>query len=197
MARRWPHQLVRDDLTQELKLLERYREQAAFDAPFRRINDFVLRNRLGSNISSRLETCTLFAATYGIDYRWPLLDARLLQQWLSTPSIEKSDPVFGRYLHRRAIDGVVASKVAWKPDKYMGRHITIHGGRRGVDASMLESARARRADLHPILLDVVNPERLDAQLAAAATGRLDGNAQIQFSWNVLHLRALNMWLWRG
>lgn len=195
MDARWPHQLVREDVREELGLLERYREQAAFDAPYRRINDFVLHNRLGSNISSRLETCTLFAGTYGIDYRWPLLDARLLQQWLSTPSIEKANRAFDRYLHRRAIDGVVAPKVGWKPDKYMGPFTRAHTGQRGVDESVLDAARAQRAELHPVLLDVIDSDRLDAQIDAAATEGLEFEGRVQFTWNVMHLRWLNIWLW--
>lgn len=199
MAARWPHQLVRDEVAAELGLLERYQEQAAFDEPYRRINDFVLHYRLGSNISRRLETGTLVAASYGIDYRWPLLDARLIQQWLSTPSIEKANRAFGRYLHRRAIDGVVASKVAWKPTKDMGPLITIAGRPRAglYCASVLDAARRQRADLHPVLEDVIDTERLDAQIATAASGGLDEEGQVQFTRNVMNLRWLNPWLNAG
>ena len=82
-----------------------------------RINDFILQHRLGPWIARRLETCTLVAATYGVEYEWPLLDARLVQQYLSTPSIEKADRMGARYLHRRAVEGVVPAKVAWKAGK--------------------------------------------------------------------------------
>src|SRR6202035_236225 len=180
------------DVAEELGLLERYQAQAAFDAPYRRINEFVLQNRLGSNISRRLETCTLVAATYGLDYRWPLLDPRLVQQWLSTPSIEKANRSLGRDRHRRAIDGVVAPKLPWKPTKDMGLPPPVFGF---DDGSLLDAARRQRSELHPVLIDVISTERLDAQIATAANGALGGEAQIQFAQNVMHLRWLNRWLW--
>jgi asparagine synthase (glutamine-hydrolysing) len=195
MAARWPRQLVRDELAEELGLLESYQQQAAFDAPYRRINEFVLHNRLGSNISRRLETCTLVAATYGLDYRWPLLDARLVQQWLSTPSIEKANRAFGRYLHRRAIDGVLEPQVAWKPTKDMGVTAPTVVERGFEDGSLLDAARRQRGELHPVLVDVISTERLDAQIAAAAADELDREGRFQFARNVMQLRWLNRWLW--
>ncbi|NRD90386.1 hypothetical protein C8024_14330 [Sphingopyxis sp. BSNA05] len=61
------------------------------------------------------------AASYGIDYRWPLWDKRLVQQYLSTPIIERAGPGgIGRYLHRRAITGTV-------PDRWHGKDRNIWG----------------------------------------------------------------------
>ncbi len=119
---RWPHQLLRPETVQRLDLYERYMETAIYDAPYRRINDFILQHHLKKmQLTARLENCTVMAAAYGVDYCWPLWDVRLVQQYLSTPSIEKVGPKgMGRYLHRRAIDGVVPKRVAWKPSKDMG-----------------------------------------------------------------------------
>jgi asparagine synthase (glutamine-hydrolysing) len=197
MAERWPHLLVRADVAAELRLHELYQARAAFDRPYRRINDFVL-HRLGSHVSSRLETCTLVAATYGVDYRWPLLEPRLVQQWLSTPSIEKANRAFGRYLHRRAVDGVVAPKVAWNPTKDMGALMrpAAAGLGHGVDRrDIARDARRQRADLHPVLAEVVDTRRLNAQIATAGAG-FDDAAQFQFRRNVRHLRWMNQWLWQ-
>lgn len=120
--RSWGHHLLRPDLANRLNLYDRYMEAAVYDAPYERINDFIIRHHLGKMIlAARLEHCTLVAAAYGVDYRWPLWDVRLVQQYLSTPSIEKVGPRgIGRYLHRRAIDGIVPHRVAWKPSKDMG-----------------------------------------------------------------------------
>jgi asparagine synthase (glutamine-hydrolysing) len=61
------------------------------------------------------------AASHGIDYVWPMLDRRLIQQWLSTPSIWKAGNArVGRYLHRMAVDGICPPDVAWKAEKDMG-----------------------------------------------------------------------------
>ena len=101
----------------EVDLHHTYMETARYDAPYRRINAFILDGLLQMPyIATRLENCTLMAASHGIDYRWPLWDVRMVQQYLSTPSIENVGPKgIGRYLHRRAIDAVVPKRVAWKP----------------------------------------------------------------------------------
>jgi asparagine synthase (glutamine-hydrolysing) len=115
-----------------------------------------------------------------------------VQQWLSTPSIEKANREYGRYLHRRAIDRVVAPKVAWKPTTAMGqpRERVV-----GVENAVIDDARQQRAELHPIVDEVIDTSRLETQIAAAARGALDDDAQFQFRRNVMHLSWLNRWLW--
>jgi hypothetical protein len=55
------------------------------------------------------------------EYKWPLLDRRLVQQWLPTPTVWKTGVTrIGRYQHRAAVDGVCAPEVPWKPGKEMG-----------------------------------------------------------------------------
>ena len=199
MEARWPHQLVRDELAADLGLLERYQKLAAFDAPYRRINDFILHNRLHV-LSRRLETSALVAATYGVEYRYPLLDPRLIQQYLSTPAIEKACRNYGRYLHRRAVDGVVAPRVAWKHSKDMGPVISPQrqvGPWSVATAELVREARRQRTALHPVLEEVLDVGRLDRQIAAAEDARLDPNAEFQFRRNCTHLRDLNHWLSGG
>lgn len=201
MKARWPHQLVRTEVVERLGLFDAYMEQAAFDAPYRRINDFILHNRLGSWVAGRLETCTLVAATYGVEYRWPLLDARLIQQYLSTPSIEKADRSADRYLHRRAVEGVLPAKVTWKPDKNMGG-FGSPDGRGALDAcwggpATLEEARRQEAQLHPAIEELIDRNRLRRQIDDAASGRLNAEASLQFDRNVARVRWLNHWLTGG
>ena len=67
-----------------------------------------------------MENCSLFAAGYGIEYSWPLIDLRLVNFFLSVPSQQKLGPKgVSRYLHRRAIKGVVPDLIAQK-SKEMG-----------------------------------------------------------------------------
>jgi asparagine synthase (glutamine-hydrolysing) len=199
MEARWPYQLVRPEIIERLGLLETYREQAAFDAPYRRINDFILGNRLANSLTTRLETCTLVAASYGVEYRWPLLDSGLIQQYLSTPSIEKADRAIGRYLHRRAVDGVVASKVAWKPDKDMGGSVDTGAWRANAARRIerAEAARRRVARLHPGIADLIDVEAFHRQTEAAAAGALTADASFQVARNIARIRWLNHWLSGG
>jgi asparagine synthase (glutamine-hydrolysing) len=197
MRARWPHQLVRTEFVERLALGKAYMEGADYDGPYRRINDFVLQDRLGPWIATRLETCTLVAATYGLEYQWPLLDSRLIQQYLSTPSIEKADGTSSRYLHRRAVDGVVPAKVAWKPDKDMGGNGTSDPLAGMTGPVMMEEARRHAAHLHPALKELIDAGRLRAQIDAAAGGTMDDQTRFQFAQNVGHVRWLNTWLSGG
>jgi asparagine synthase (glutamine-hydrolysing) len=201
MEARWPYHLVRSEIVQRLGLYEEYKTQAAFDAPYRRINDFILHNRLGSSIARRLEGCTLVAATYGVEYQWPLLDARLVQQYLSTPSIEKADHSAGRYLHRRAAEGILPAKVVWKPTKDMGGPPSAMdqsvAGDNAIGAGLVERARRQEAHLHPAIEEIIDVQRFRAQIDAAVNGRLSADGGFQFARNVGNLGWLNYWLTGG
>jgi len=81
-------------------------------------------------MSARLESCANFAGSYGIEYRYPLLDRQLIAQYLATPSIEKRHRGMGRYLHRRAMQGRIPDSIVWQQSKSMGRFI---GGTLALD----------------------------------------------------------------
>lgn len=196
---RWPHQPLREEVVSRLDLYDQYMETARYDAPYRRINDFILQHHLKRmQVTTRLENCTLLAASYGIDYRWPLWDVRLVQQYLSTPSIEKVGPKgIGRYLHRRAIDHLVPKRVAWKPSKDMGyarlqQEMNIEG-----IIGMAEQARRQEAYLHPALEALVDREKFRQQIARAAQGGADESFAFTFRRSVRAIRWLNYWLYDG
>ena len=172
---RWPHVLLRPDVVQRLNLYERFMETAIYDAPYRRTNDFILQHHLQRmQITARLEDCTLMAASYGVDYHWPLWDQRLVQQYLSTPSIEKVGPKgMGRYLHRRAIDGVVPKRVAWKPSKDMG-YARLH--QQMNDTGVIATAQSTErlaATLHPALETLIDTDKFRQQIAQAKAGQVN------------------------
>ena len=112
---------------ENLGLHEVYRDETRHDTPYRRVNDWIVNGLLQMPyVPTRLENCTLVAASYGVDYRCLLWNVRLIQQYLSTPSIEKVGPDgIGRYLHQRAINGTVPHQVAWMPSKDMGCAVSL------------------------------------------------------------------------
>ena len=128
---RWPHRIVRDELVRRYNLEERYFDTARFDAGYTDLKRFTLEKRWQPFVPTRMENCTLMAAGRKIEYRWPLLDIRLVRLFLSIPSEENYYRGMGRYLHRRAIDGIVPKMVTWKQSKDMGAAICfsiVHGG---------------------------------------------------------------------
>jgi asparagine synthase (glutamine-hydrolysing) len=193
---RWPHQLLQPEVVERLHLHEEYMETARYDAPYRRINDFILQKLLKMPyIATRLENCTLMAAHYGVDYRWPLWDVRLVQQYLSTPSIEKVGPKgIGRYLHRRAIDHLVPKQVAWKPSKDMGYGAANQERQTRILPLMAHRAEALEADLHPDLSALVDRAKLREQIRQVRAGQTDQAFSFSFTRSIGALHPLDRWL---
>lgn len=194
-SERWLFNPVREDVARPLDLEREFMEQARYDAPYRKINEFIMGNRIHAPyVPTRLENCALIAASYGVDYRWPFLDTRLIQQYLSTPAIEKAKGSVGRYLHRRAVDGLVPSGVLWK-SKEMG--IPRHRLEAALDerrkAQLIQKARELTESLHNGLGELVDRDKLQRQIALARQGGSDP-FWFQFRHNVRNLTWLNCWL---
>lgn len=79
-----------------------------------------LRPRVSAYWAPRAEESSLVSLHFSVNSEWPLLDPNLIQQYLSTPAVEKHWHGWGRYLHRRAISPHVPRSVAWKRSKNMG-----------------------------------------------------------------------------
>ena len=73
--------------------------------------------------AGRLESSALYASSHGIEYRFPMFDRRLMQQYFATPSIEKRRRTMGRYLHRRAMEGRIPPRIQWQQSKDVGGFI--------------------------------------------------------------------------
>lgn len=185
----WLRGVLCDDMAAELIDRERAtRSQLPYlsaDAA-RTVNTYVL---LGVNSAlgyPRREEGAAIAASFGFDYRWPLLDRRLIQTYLSTPTIWKYGQGMGRYLHRRAVEGIVPDGIRLTNTKNMGAMISAAPGEEYVRPVV---QAPKYADLHPALQALLKPVDLDAK-AREISG-------IGFhSWSQLpeHARRLNDWL---
>lgn len=160
----WQVQPLRIEVAQRWDLQERSRRSTEYMTGFERVHDWSLNRQFNRAYGpTRLETCMVLANAFGVEYRWPMLDARLIQQWFSTPSIEKyGRGGVGRYLHRRAIDGIVPDEVTWKSNKSMGDPL-------GIPAQVMQGVAplpAPLASYHPrleALIDRPKLERLNAR----------------------------------
>ena len=130
------------------------------------------------------------AAARNIEYRWPLLDVRLVNLFLRIPSEENFFHGMGRYLHRRAVDGVVPDLVTWKKSKDMGLPV-----RNDVfnDASVSPSFVE---ELHPELKDLVEVEKLAAQAKAMDQSETKKNTELfsQIRRNLHNVKTIDYWL---
>lgn len=189
--RRWPHQIVRDELVKCYDLEQRYFDDARFDAGYTDLKRFTLEKRWQPFVPTRMENCTLMAAGRRIEYRWPLLDIRLVRLFLSIPSAENYYRGMGRYLHRRAIDGIVPKMVAWKQGKDMGAVM----GQDQRDANHLLHFSV--SELHPALAEYIDMEKLNRQieqLPAIMDNGMGDNKRFQFTRNIQAVMSLCVWM---
>jgi asparagine synthase (glutamine-hydrolysing) len=189
LAQELAHQLLSEDALEAADTKARLARNVDYGLEYESINGFILSSRLSPHVPTRTEQCTVLAASYGVDYRWALLDRRLMQQYLSTPAIEKWGNGYGRYLHRRAIAGIVPPAVAWNPSKDLG-----------APATPLPTASTRLtkflqwSDIHPAIQAILNPRQYVRQVAAIN----QPSALSSPAWDVLasltSVSTLNSWL---
>lgn len=187
---RWPHRIVRDELVARYSLEERYFGEASFDSGYTDLKRFTLEKRWHPFVPTRMENCTLMATGRSIEYRWPLLDVRLVRLFLSIPSEENFHRGMGRYLHRRAIDGVVPKLVAWKQSKDMG---TVSMPRQDEARALVQSDPA---GLHPMLGEYLDPEFLRRQAAELPSllNNPNDERRLQFDMNIRAAAEVSAWL---
>lgn len=166
-----------DEAREEYGVRDRMQQQAgAYDLSELTLREYCVRrweDRPG--LVSRLENCTHMGAAYGLEYRWPLLDVRVLAFFLAVPAEETVGPGgMDRYFHRQASAGLAPDLVVWK-DKAMGRQVPLPERWRGRGRNAGEDARGasrysnlRHGDLEPALRRLLDPERLERTVASAA-----------------------------
>jgi asparagine synthase (glutamine-hydrolysing) len=182
--------------TENAGLPAEFAERARLAQGWRTINSAVIESGLGSpHVASRTESCTLIAATRGLEYHWPLLDVRLIQQYLSTPAIEKMGPLgVGRYLHRRAIDGLVPARITWRVKKDTGQQANLADMGKAAQRSAGERAQRLQASLHPQLAELISLPQLDACKRRALAGSLPPLEAIVMQRLMRSLEWVDIWL---
>ena len=115
--------------------------------------------------ASRMERWAVGGARHGIEYRYPLLDRRVLEFALGLPPEQYRRGRWSRWLMRRALDPILPSEVCWNPSKWE----SFESARGAVAEAVLRvrgmiekrdelPLRACYLDL-PRLLEELDPER--------------------------------------
>ncbi len=189
--RRWPHQIVEQEFVERFDLHRTYIDQAHFDDGYTDLKKMIIEKRWEPFVPTRMENCIQMAGARKIEYRWPLLDVRLVKLFMRIPAQENYYRGMGRYLHRRAVTGIVPDLVAWKQSKNMGVNTCL-------DANWPRNlARFSLDELHPALAKLIDTKKLAQQLAALA-GRHDFCSNSNYWYMVRHnvtlAIRLNLWL---
>jgi asparagine synthase (glutamine-hydrolysing) len=106
---------IQPALAHRLGLEEQLRRTALREWPGVRTNQLQL--LLHGNLATRMEEWGADAARWGLDYRYPLLDRRLLEFCLALPPEQYVRQGWTRYLFRRTIDALVPASLPWQRDK--------------------------------------------------------------------------------
>ena len=69
------------------------------------------------HIEQRIEDWAASGARLGIEYRYPLLDRRLLEFVLGLPPEQFRSGPWNRCVMRRALDGILPREICWNPSK--------------------------------------------------------------------------------
>jgi len=213
MLKNWQLKLLSDEIADKHNLQSRVVRKDIYDGEKNTQNEFMLDDRWSPNVTARLENCTLMAASYGIDYRWPLLDIRLLKFYFSTPPEQKLGPaMMGRYLHRRAVANVLPEFITWKqkdmaPFKFWERlKLWIERTPLGkIFKRQQEKVMVKKADvqvedkqpdfkLHPVIEPMINQDKLKKMLAVLRSPVLNQDQRRIRRMTIMQLSDLNSWL---
>jgi len=112
-----PHELPLPGIVQ-LPFAERLGRARALKAPDLRVRPGVRENQirllLSGHLMKRIESWAANGARYGIEYRYPLLDRRIVEFSLSIPEGLFFKHGWKRYLFRQAGDGILPDEVRWQ-----------------------------------------------------------------------------------
>jgi len=155
-------------------------------------------------VATGRRNCTLIAAGHGLDYRWPLLDVRLIAFFLAIPAEETVGPGgVERHLHREAVSNVLPEFVV-RHGKAMGPPVRVPD-KWLRDGPADEPVGPRYGGLNPAHRHLVHPERFERMMTAAAEVRDHVRSGVLTRWNHgssphvyrrqrQHVRRLDRWL---
>ena len=179
----WPNNIAADELIHAYDLKSSYEKEGDFDNGYHCMDKFTLEKRWVPFVATRMENCTLMAASYGIDYRWPLLDSRLIQCFLSIPSQEKIYRGVGRYLHHRAVVDVLPKEYHFQSAKVGGK--PIH--------EQFASLPTLNQDLHTDLQPLLNIPKLTGLITSFTQSKSKESRSMIID-NIYQINQLDDWL---
>jgi asparagine synthase (glutamine-hydrolysing) len=165
------------------------------------VNEDVINDQLtDSNIQNRFETHTLMADALGMEFQWPLCDHQLIQNYISTPSIEKLGPkTTRRYLHRRAVKGMVPDTIVDKNDKYSGEPIRSIEGWDKYREFWIREVKELKVSLHSDLADLVDFQKLEKMSVQLKAGMKNdiSSLELAFMESIYSVYSLDAWFKHG
>lgn len=185
--------LLNRDVVEAYGLVDRATAMAQTRSESRTINEQILKFWLGPLVATRASENSQAAAIWGVEYVFPFLDQRLIEQYLRTPTIYKWGQGAGRYLHRSAMVGRLPDQIRLQPRKDTGVLVNSpHLHRRFVEHLRLTAA-SLVDNPHPLSADLIDIPRLRSSVTAISEKERTP-AMMRLAINLERATALNDWL---
>ena len=110
--------LINPDLAKRTDLVDRF-HRAGYMPSTVRVSEALTHRWILSNgiVEHAFEVLDKAAANFGVEPRYPFWDKPLVEFCLALPGEEKLHDGFGRYVLRRAMEGILPPPVQWRRDK--------------------------------------------------------------------------------
>jgi asparagine synthase (glutamine-hydrolysing) len=152
------------------------------------------------HLTNRFETHALMADSMGFEIQWPLWDVDLIQNFLSTPNIEKMGPKMQRrFLHRRAVADVVPDHIRNINSKFTGEPLKTISQSDEERKTYNDMAIEFKKSLHPDIQALVDMPKLEKMRMRALDfiGKQYSHEEYPFELCTLQLYALDYWYKTG
>lgn len=182
----WSYFLVVDELKAKYKIKQRYFKRSDFDKGYSDLHRFLVEKRNQPFIGIRMANCSLIAAQYGIEYRWPLLDKRLIELYLSLPQPLNLKAGLERFVYRAAVKPYIHRQLYGNKGKKMGRPVIAD-----KDFYIREPA-VQFYQLHKILQNIINRDKYIKQVQLFEDGGADEQSNYLYARNIVKIKQLDV-----
>jgi asparagine synthase (glutamine-hydrolysing) len=183
------HGLINPDLAERTDLVDRF-HRAGYMPPTVSASEALTHRWILSNgyVPHSFEVLDKAAANFGVEARYPFWDKPLVEFCLALPGEEKLSHGFGRYVLRRAMEGILPTAVQWRRDK-IDFTANLVNGMLGNHRDLLE--RVLVADASRIAPYVNLPAVTAAYARLARQPDQAAPLDVQYVWRSV---SLSLWL---
>ena len=181
--------LINPDLAKRTDLVDRF-HRAGYMPSTVSVSEALTHRWILSNgvVEHAFEVLDKSAANFGVEPRYPFWDKPLVEFCLALPGEEKLHNGFGRYVLRRAMEGILPPPVQWRRDKIDFKSNLVRG-MLGNHRDLLDSVLVSDASL---IAPYVNLPEVTAAYARISRQPAEATLpDVQYVWRSI---ALSLWL---
>ena len=109
--------LVNSNFAERIKLKQRIAQFDRSNNPPLTVREHHWQELSSGLMTIPLEGMDIFAAAFGIEYRHPFMDKRLIEYCLALPADQKLSQGWSRIVLRKAMEGILHPEIQWRGDK--------------------------------------------------------------------------------